>query len=275
MIEILITSLENLFAVLGTFIVFGFIFNVIQTINERLIVSTFGFKGLVVTGYIGTVVHELSHMIMAKIFNHKIVDFKLFRPKKAFSDGVFGYVKHSYKSNSLYQRVGDFFIGIAPMIFGTALIWLIMMVLTPNTYNELINNINVIEYLNSLNNIDINSIINILLIQTKVIIDSMFLTKDIFSISHIIMLILVYFISTHMTLSKKDIQGSLNGLVICYIISIILTIISTIFKNKSIFSLDLIIKFNIYTISFLMIGLIFSLVTLVITFLLNRILNNY
>lgn len=274
MIEILITSLENLFAVLGTFIVFGLIFNVIQVINERLIVSTFGFKGLVVTGYIGTVVHELSHMIMAKIFNHKIVDFKLFRPNKALSDGVFGYVKHSYKSNSLYQRVGDFFIGIAPMIFGTALIWLIMMVLTPNTYNDLINNINVIEYLNSLNNIDIDSIINILLIQTKVIIDSMFLTKNIFSISHIIMLILVYSISTHMTLSKKDIQGSLNGLVICYIVSIILTIISIIFKEKSIFLVDLITKFNIYTISFLMIGLIFSLITLVITFILNRILNN-
>ncbi|MGO0916500.1 hypothetical protein ACTPEM_26060, partial [Clostridioides difficile] len=38
------------------------------------------------------------------------------------NDGILGYVSHSYKKDNLYQSIGNFFIGIAPIIGGTIMI---------------------------------------------------------------------------------------------------------------------------------------------------------
>jgi hypothetical protein len=74
-------------------------------------------------GWLGTSVHELSHAIFCFIFGHKIVDIKLFSPDP--ETGTLGYVEHSYNRRNIYQMIGNFFIGVGPVILGSAVIYLL------------------------------------------------------------------------------------------------------------------------------------------------------
>ena len=83
----------------------------LQKLAFKQVVDVFGFRFVVLTGVLGTSLHEVSHAIMCLIFRHKITDMKLFKPD---SDGTLGYVNFSYNPISLYQRMGLFFVGMAP-----------------------------------------------------------------------------------------------------------------------------------------------------------------
>ena len=76
----------------------------------------------------GTVVHETGHALFCVIFRHRIEEMKLFSPAP---DGTLGYVNHSWDSKNIYQRVGIFFIGTGPVIFGTALLIFLTALLMP------------------------------------------------------------------------------------------------------------------------------------------------
>ncbi|WP_254191040.1 histidinol-phosphate transaminase, partial [Clostridioides difficile] len=130
----------------GIFIVFGLIFSITESLNNKFIFSSFGKIGIIVTGAIGTFVHELSHLIMCLIFMHKINSVKFFRPIESKNDGILGYVSHSYKKDNLYQSIGNFFIGIAPIIGGTVMIILIFKILLPDSYMKVTQNIDLNLY---------------------------------------------------------------------------------------------------------------------------------
>ena len=67
--------------------------------------------------WIGTPVHELSHLIACWIARHQVRDFALFKPNP--KTGGLGYVDHSCDANSFYQRTfGNLLISIAPFIGG-------------------------------------------------------------------------------------------------------------------------------------------------------------
>ena len=130
LLSALILSLEILL-VLG---LLASIFSFLGKKNTTYIYRCFGMNGLVFTGLIGTVVHEFSHMLFCLIFRHQIVEFSLFRPYKSRYDGVMGYVNHRCDRSSPYQMVGNFFIGIAPIIVGTGCMILLMRILLPNEF---------------------------------------------------------------------------------------------------------------------------------------------
>ena len=84
------------------------------------------------TGFIGTPIHELSHALMCVVFRHKIDEIKLFQVDD--ENGVLGYVRHSYNQKSIYQRVGNYFISVAPIVCGTAVLFLLIKLLLPQTF---------------------------------------------------------------------------------------------------------------------------------------------
>ena len=88
MFSIIKLSLINLTALIGTFIGFGLCFGFVENLNNKLIYSVFGKTGILITGAIGTVVHESSHLLMAMLFGHKIQEVKFFKPISSNSDGV-------------------------------------------------------------------------------------------------------------------------------------------------------------------------------------------
>jgi len=72
-------------------------------------------------GWLGVSIHELGHAAFCVIFRHRIVEMELFSPDS--ETGVLGYVRHKYNRRSVYQNIGNFFIGIGPLIFGTIIIY--------------------------------------------------------------------------------------------------------------------------------------------------------
>ncbi|NGZ66592.1 hypothetical protein G6Z92_06280 [Vibrio aestuarianus subsp. cardii] len=80
-------------------------------------------------------IHELSHAVACMIFRHKIDKVVLFTTQS--HSGQLGYVKHSWNTQSLYQRVGCFFIAIAPLVTASIAVYLMTQYSrTPIIINE-------------------------------------------------------------------------------------------------------------------------------------------
>lgn len=84
------------------------------------------------TGYIGTPVHEFSHALMCLLFGHRVKKISLFGDSRR--SRTLGYVEHTYYRKNIYHQIGNFFIGISPILAGGAVILLLVRVLTPDVY---------------------------------------------------------------------------------------------------------------------------------------------
>lgn len=120
----------QILASVGIFFVFGFLLSNIQRITQNHYLRVVGWKGILWTAWIGTPAHELSHVVFAWIFLHRIDHISLFAPNE--ETGGLGSVAHSYEKWSLYQRIGNFFIGAAPMLIGPILLTALLYALIPN-----------------------------------------------------------------------------------------------------------------------------------------------
>lgn len=69
----------------------------------------------------GVLVHELSHLVMCVVFFHRVTRIRLFDFDPDSSRA--GYVAHRYNPRSLYQRIGGFFIGTAPLFAGALILY--------------------------------------------------------------------------------------------------------------------------------------------------------
>jgi hypothetical protein len=100
-----------------------------SSLAERNLLFLLGPRAyLAAFAWLGTAVHELGHAAMCLVFRHRITDVRLFDP--SLRTGAIGYVEHEWDPDSLYQKIGNFFIGIAPLVLGTGLLtgagWLLI-----------------------------------------------------------------------------------------------------------------------------------------------------
>jgi hypothetical protein len=114
-------TLAQLFILLGPVLILSLMMNFVARKSELLGLRVFGTKGyLYIFGWLGTSVHELGHAIFAIIFAHKVSEIKLFTPSSGKS---LGHVKHSYTKGNPYQTLGNFFIGLGPVLLGSFLLF--------------------------------------------------------------------------------------------------------------------------------------------------------
>lgn len=109
---------------------FAWIIHLLERLIQTRLARRFGWNSVLWTGWLGTPVHELSHAVMCVLFGHRIVDMALFEPDKV--DGRLGYVTHVWTRGNLYQEIGGFFIGIAPLIGGTLAMTGMLLVFYPD-----------------------------------------------------------------------------------------------------------------------------------------------
>jgi hypothetical protein len=225
-------------------IIFGLIFHIITVKSEENVLKI-GWWLFVLLGWIGTPIHELSHYIMCILFRYEILDMKLFRPIKGKKDGLLGYVTYRTRSNNLHQKIGEFFVGIAPMIGGSLIIYGLFRLLMSNLYTNLI----------SINDFNLNNIMDVI-IHTEYNIPKL-----------ILFLILSISISMHMSISKEDLKNAIYGI---FWLEIIIVILSVIFTLINISVTSIIVSIMIMLISCFMVGLIADIITLIVTSIISR-----
>lgn len=102
---------------------------VLQRLIFSLTASWLGGKAIYLSAWLGTPIHELSHALGCVLFAHKIQRIVLFNPGNS---SELGYVSHSYNNRYLWQVIGNFFIGIAPLFGGLAMLYLATYLLIAN-----------------------------------------------------------------------------------------------------------------------------------------------
>lgn len=125
LIQLGINTLTQLVSLFGVFFLFGFVLYFLARFTRKTYVKTVGYKfDVFFTGWLGTPVHELGHAIFCLIFFHSISEIKLYAPNA--KDGMLGYVNHVYNKKNIYQKIGNFFIGIGPILFGSFVLFLLL-----------------------------------------------------------------------------------------------------------------------------------------------------
>jgi hypothetical protein len=239
----------------GMIILIGLLLGILRNNSLRNFRRSFGSNAIMITGFIGVPIHELSHAIFALLFRHSITDIKLLQ--KPDESGTLGYVKHSYNPNSIYQQIGNFFIGIGPILGGVISLIVLMKVLLPHSYAEFIkisnSNLNI-------NNLNMNVVEGILNSYYKLI-KTIFTYSNFKNPSFFLFLFLSICISSHISLSKADINGASKGLSVIFIIIFILNM----FGLTNYISMSSMIKYNVVLTSFLIVALLFSIITNVLS----------
>lgn len=200
---ILSNTLTQLIYFIGAVFIIGF---AISLLNRLFYKISGGGKGVCyTTGLLGTPIHELSHAIMCLIFFHRIEEMSLYNIDE--ENGVLGYVRHSYNSRNLYQVLGNYFIGIAPILGGSAVIYLATRFMMPTVYTDISTHLDAFASAAELGENWFGSTLS----AATGILKAIFLGINEGFIFWIF-IIAAFCIALHMNLSGADIKGALGAL---------------------------------------------------------------
>lgn len=258
--QTLLTSVIQLFSLIGVIIVIGFILGYLESLTRTYWSRAFGRKGFLLTAWIGVPVHELGHAIMCLVFRHKIIATQFFPTDT--SQGALGYVQHQYNQKSIYQRIGNFFIGIGPIISGITALILLMRYFVPESYS-LFNT--TLETTIASTSINLDMIQNMFL-STFFLLKSLFTMSNLLTPSFWLFLFIAICISAHIALSKPDIKGSIDGIIVMFIILFLFNIIAGLFQYDSNQLIGKVMKYNMYLIAFSSVALLFSSISTLVSF---------
>ena len=197
LVEIIILTIFFVIMLLS----FGGIYTLIRNQSNKNIQKTFGKDNYVWFCFIGTPIHELCHWIACKIFRHKVTKVKLLSLKEWKKSGQLGCVEHSYNPKKIYQMAGNFIIGIAPIIGGIGISYLIMKIcLNGGTFIPEIENISLTTIINSFKQmfVELIGVFSINNIKSPMFWLGLFVLANIF---------------LHVSISKADLKNAAIGII--------------------------------------------------------------
>ncbi len=164
-----------------------------------------------ITGALAVPIHESSHALLALAFRHKIKEFQPFKIDE--KNRTLGYVIHGYNKKSLYQNIGNFFIGIAPMLIMSLLIFFLAIFLAPGLLNASLDSFSALR-----NSAGTSQTLDSFRRLWAVFADSF---KD---WKFYVFVLLSMVLALHMTLSKADLRGSSSGVVFLLFIMVVVNL---------------------------------------------------
>ncbi len=103
-------------SILGAGAVAAFGLNRIEMNVSRRLSHHYGWRSLLLTGWIGTGFHELCHLACCKLLGLRVVDYKLYQPDTR--TGTLGYVYFVQDKKGAGNALKRMFVGTAPLFFG-------------------------------------------------------------------------------------------------------------------------------------------------------------
>ena len=222
--------------------IFGLLYKIVGAKNSAYIQRNFGWTGYCVLGSVGVTYHELSHLITAVIFGHKISEVRLFRPFQGKIDGTLGYVNHTWNKKNLFQNIGNFFIGTSPMFFGAGLLFIILRVAYPDCFTDVT---------------EINEIPNSL----GFAFENMFKSENLLTAWTPIVILITIFVCPHMHMSWADVKGATSGAVALIITATLLSLSAMVIPDNVVVQVQGAMNtFVTYYVYALVLGLIMSFI---------------
>jgi hypothetical protein len=223
LLNVLESTFNQLFILFGPLLVLTLLLNFSAGFTARLSVRLWG-RNLFLYGFawLGCSVHEISHVFFALVFGHKITEIELFKPN---SDGEsLGHVAHSYNKKSIYQKIGNFFIGIGPLLAGGMILFLVTVLFFHFD-------------ITSLSTARINSNVLTRFLSFKHLASGMW-TGLLYFLSQVfagdsavwwrsaLFIYILYSVGSSMTLSKSDVKSAISGFLWLILILLIFNLIS-------------------------------------------------
>lgn len=200
---VLIESVKLLCILLAPFVGFAIVIHWLERITEGRLAERFGWKSVLWTGWLGTPIHELSHAFMCWVFRHKIKEIALFEPDK--KSGRLGYVVHTFDTRNGFQRFGNLFIGVAPLIGGSIALALLLWMFYPEAANSAI----------ELTRKDAEGdVVEKSIAIVKTVMGSVINFRNFVTVRFWAFIYLVLCVGTHMAPSPSDYEGAKNGIFI-------------------------------------------------------------
>lgn len=227
---------------------YGLLYAIIGNANRRCLISAFKWTGFSIIAAVGVIFHELTHFITALLFRHNVTEIALYRPIKGRYDGCLGYVHHEYNQASLYQKIGNFFIGCSPMITGAALMSFLLKQALP-------------EHSFVISDVTINGIFTYI---CSIAIDfrNCLCERNIFAV---LLTITAVAICPHISMSFADFKNSIYGIMALFIASVTLPcIIINNFGVTYAFLSAILFDFFVVYVYALSMGLLVSIVVLIV-----------
>ena len=168
------------------------------------------FRIVRLTGYVGTPIHEYSHALMCVLFGHTVKKISLFGDSKRSK--TLGYVEHTYYRKNLYQQIGNFFIGISPILAGGGVILLLVRLLVPDMFFSM--KWEIAQMRAVLATGFGADEVSVLLGGIPAMLGSFFSPENFLNWRWWICMVLSFAIAIHMEVSRSDIRSGLRGLLV-------------------------------------------------------------
>jgi len=265
--DLVLATLGQMASLFAGIFIFGLLIHFISQLTFKSLEKSFGSKGVYFVAWLGTPIHELGHALFCLIFFNKIDDIKFFKPDPV--TGTLGYVYHKWNPKNPWHVLGNFFIGVGPVILGCAVLFAIFYFLIPDS-SRVWNSINV-----GVSEIDSSSPVASYLTAFQG--SALAIVRLIFTISNLsswqfwVFLYLSICVASNIRLSWADIKGSLSGLgcIVLPFFLINLTCLLTGYSNEEFFPYTASLLGAVY--SLLILALIVALIGFVLIYLLSAV----
>jgi hypothetical protein len=262
---VLLNSFTQLIALLGIFFFFGLLLYFLARFTRVTFVKSIGYKfDVYITGWLGTPVHELGHALLCIPFGHRITEMRLYSPNS--DDGSLGYVNHSYNPNNFWHQIGNFFIGIGPILMGSAVLFLLIKYLVPHNQNLM--DIVMAKGSTITSLADIKQQL-VQLYHTGLAVPAALFTKaNMQTWQFWVFLYVAMAVASHMELSLPDLKGAWSGLISIAILLLVINSITLFFKVDITASVAGISRYATLTSGIFTMAVVLSAMFFVVSFLL-------
>ncbi|MDP4172225.1 MAG: hypothetical protein Q8906_16565 [Bacillota bacterium] len=259
-LQTLLISIIELLSLFGVVMAVGLVLGVFERYSNTFLYRAFGPRGVLVTAWIGVPIHEIGHLIQCFIWGHRVTKVKLLQLNNPH--GVLGYVEHQYNPNSYYQQAGNFFIGLGPLFSGIGSLILGMYLFFPDSYMAFATYIHqdIIP-----KKLDLN-VLKTVAGAVLAILNSLFTFKNLINPLFWLYFWIAISISSHIALSKQDIKGAAKGLLTIFFVLILFNLAAGFLRIDSFQIIGRITEYNVYLLAFSSIALLFSCITLILSY---------
>lgn len=189
-------------------------------ISKKMLVEDLGPNSQLAVGGLGVAIHELGHAAFAFLFHHKVTHVQLLNFHYA-ATGNLGSVEHSWNQKSIYQRLGNFFIGLAPFYTCSMAIFLLQKFLLGNS-------LEFTKYINQNSSLNLSEFGNVFNQITNSFITGLTNASWIFIIIYLILAVMIA--STGYDLSREDFQTVNQGILSWIVVVIVVAVLTLLFN---------------------------------------------